>query len=179
MYREKMREKGWETGADDEELFQYAMHPTQYEAFRSGEAKMRFEDELAKKRSAAAPVAAPASLPSKIEVEVGGERYAVSISYPEAGDTSQKTAETKSIQSASTEMRVINAPLEGKFFLTKNPGERGIQPGDAIQKGDTVAYVEAMKVINAISSEFSGTVAEILVQSGSDVEEDQPIIKLK
>lgn len=179
MYREKMREKGWETGPDDEELFQYAMHPTQYEAFRSGEAKMRFEDELAKKRGATAAAAATASLPSKIDVEVGGERYSVSISYPESGDTSQKVAETKISVPASAEVHIINAPLEGKFFLTKSPGERGIQVGDVIQKGDTVAYVEAMKVINAISSEYTGTVMEILVQPGSDVEEDQPIIKVK
>ncbi len=179
VYRAKMLEKGWETGADDEELFQYAMHPTQYEAYKSGEAKLRFEDELSKKRHAAKPVAESAPMPSTIEVELGGERYTVHIAYPETAVGIVKATETSQIATASIELQVINAPLEGKFFLTKNPGERGIQIGDVIQKGDTIAYVEAMKVINAISSEYTGTVAEILVQPGSDVEEDQPIIKLK
>lgn len=37
-----MAEKGWETGQDDEELFEYAMHPAQYEAYKSGKAKADF-----------------------------------------------------------------------------------------------------------------------------------------
>ena len=72
----------------------------------------------------------------------------------------------------------IVSPLEGKFFLTKDSGEIGIKVGDKINKGDTVAYVEAMKVINAITSDVSGIVSEILVSKGADVEEDEQLIKL-
>jgi len=179
VYRNKMREKGWETGVDDEELFEYAMHPTQYEAFKSGEAKLRFEDELFKKKHVSKPKEESSPLPSKIEVELGGERYTVNISYPDMASGIPQVPERKHEAIPTAEAHMITSPLEGKFFLTKNPGERGIQVGDIIQKGDTVAYVEAMKVINAISSGYAGTVIEILVQSGSDVEEDQPIIKLK
>ena len=75
-------------------------------------------------------------------------------------------------------MVLQSSPLEGKFFLTKESSEKGIKVGDIIKKGDTVAYVEAMKVINAITSDVSGTVAEILVQTGTDVEEDENIIKI-
>ena len=46
-------------------------------------------------------------------------------------------------------------------------------------KGDVVAYIESMKVINAITSDVEGTVVEIFYKHGDDVEEDEPIIKLK
>jgi len=51
IYREKMKEKSWETGTDDEELLEYAMHPQQYEAFKSGEAKIKFKEDLAKRKN--------------------------------------------------------------------------------------------------------------------------------
>ena len=41
-----MAEKGWDTGQDDEELFEYAMHPSQYEAYKSGKAKQDFLADL-------------------------------------------------------------------------------------------------------------------------------------
>ena len=54
-----------------------------------------------------------------------------------------------------------------------------IKVGDKIKEGDTVAYIESMKVMNAIVAEKSGTVAEILVNNGDEVEEEDVIIKLK
>lgn len=184
MYRQKMQEKGWETGQDDEELLEYAMHPTQYEAYKSGDAKAKFLEDLAKKRAPSQPIVAsptPSAMPSQINVDVNGEKYLVKISYPDQSSESQKVdaIEQKPISMSSNGVaKYITSPLEGKFFLTKESSEKGIKVGDVIKKGDTVAYVEAMKVINAISSDVSGSVAEILVQTGADVEEDENIIKI-
>lgn len=50
-YRKEMKENGWETGQDDEELLEFAMHETQYRDFKSGLAKKRFESEIEKLRS--------------------------------------------------------------------------------------------------------------------------------
>ena len=50
--------------------------------------------------------------------------------------------------------------------------------GDSVSVGDTVAYVEAMKVMNAITADKNGTVVEILIGNGQDIEEDDQIIKL-
>ena len=57
--RAEMKELGWDTGKDDEELFEFAMHPEQYRAFKSGDAKMKFEADLAERKSAQS---APASV---------------------------------------------------------------------------------------------------------------------
>ena len=49
-YRKLMEEKGWDVGEDEEELFEYAMHPTQYIDYKSGAAKKNFERELEAKK---------------------------------------------------------------------------------------------------------------------------------
>lgn len=185
-YRQKMKDKGWDAGQDDEELLEYAMHPVQYEAFKSGEAKSKFEEDLAKKKAPKKDVWSSAtdhenSLPSVIDIEIGNEKYSVRVSYP--GQKSGNVTPVISVPVPSPEPSNGNAhyivsPLEGKFFLTKDSGEIGIKVGDKINKGDTVAYVEAMKVINAITSDVSGVVSEILVSKGADVEEDEQLIKL-
>jgi len=72
----------------------------------------------------------------------------------------------------------IVAPLEGKFFLTRDSSDKAIQVGDSVNVGDTIAFIESMKVINAIISDKSGVVAEIIARHGDDVFEDDVIIKL-
>ncbi len=182
MYRQKLKDNGWYAGPDDEELFQYAMHPAQYEAFKSGEAKLKFEEDLAKKRTPKTVVSETSTpiYPSTIEVEVEGQKYLVKINHNH-GQTAHVAADSSesSLKATSETHSVITSPLEGKFFLTKDAGEIGIKIGDMVKKGDTVAYVEAMKVINAISSPYDGTVTQILVTKGADVEEDQELIYIK
>jgi len=73
----------------------------------------------------------------------------------------------------SDNTQTIEAPLEGKFYLTKESSDRAVQVGDMIQEGDTIAYIEAMKVINAITADKSGKVVEIAARHGEDIEEDE------
>jgi len=180
LYKEKMAEKGWDHGQDDEELLEYAMHPAQYEAYKSGKAKESFLADLQKRREAKNAIVntGAAAGPSQLDVEVGGVQYRVHIGYPGAAkDDSVKDNSTTGAVAVG-DFSYIDTPLEGKFFLTKDSSEKGIKVGDKITKGQTVAYVEAMKVINAITSDKDGTVAEILFTSGDDVEEDDHIIKI-
>ena len=200
-FRQKMKEKGWDTGQDDEELFEYAMHPAQYEDYMSGAAKKKFTADLEKRKAAAngggstakaggvvAPipvggsVGAAAPRPKSLVVDVNGEKFQVNIEYPGQDQVSAKSAISAPVAAAapaaSQEGNYVTSPLEGKFFLTKTSGEVGIKVGDKVEKGDTVAYVESMKVINAITSSFAGTVAEITVNHGDDIEEDHPIIRI-
>ena len=195
IYREKMKEKSWETGTDDEELLEYAMHPQQYEAFKSGEAKIKFKEDLAKRKNPTAAKADVASMPAAtvapaantspkaLDLEVNGQKYHVKISYPGQDNTAVNTvidtaSPTTTAAVADANSKYILAPLEGKFYLTKETSEKGIKVGDMIQKGETVAYVEAMKVINAITADESGKVAEILVNHGDEIEEDDQLIRI-
>jgi len=196
LYRAKMKEKGWDSGQDDEELLEYAMHPKQYEDFKSGKAKINFLKDLTTRKnklsvssSSPATIAAPAgnpqqaAMPQKLDLNINGEKFLVKIHYPDAESGIQSGSKVIP-QNSSTESSeesggtYIIAPLEGKFFLTKDNSDKAIMIGDKINIGDTVAYIESMKVINAVTSDKQGTVAEILVQHGDEIEEDQNIIKL-
>lgn len=178
-YRQLMAEKGWPLGEDDEELFEYAMHPSQYEAYKSGEAKSAFLADLEKHRNeAAAPSAgtAPAQ-PTQVFVTVEGKQYQVAISYDQASDAAQASGET--VQAVPTgEGEDIVAPLEGKFYRIKNAQETPVNVGDHVKAGDTLGYIEAMKTYNAIRAEYDGVITAILPQSGDAVEEDDVIMKI-
>jgi pyruvate carboxylase subunit B len=198
FYRKKMDEKGWSYGQDDEELLEYAMHPPQYEALKSGEAKKKFEADLAERKAKKASVSGPAvvaapiplagsanAMPKELNLNVNGEKYNVRISYPTeaAQDNTSITAVPKAelvppTSSNDANAKYILAPLEGKFYLTKETSEKGKKVGDLVKEGETVAYIEAMKVINAIAADTSGTIAEILVKHGDDIDEDDQIFKI-
>lgn len=186
--REDMKEKGWDVGPDEEELLEYAMHPQQYIDFVTGKAKAAFEEDLKKRRQAAASPASamPAAYPAarqKLQVDVNGETFQVTVSFGNETSTRPEQApkaEPAEVPSAvNGKVEEILSPLEGKFFLTKEPGEKGLKPGDTVKKGDTICYIEAMKVINAISADKSGTVVEICFHDGQEVYDDDVLVRLK
>lgn len=176
-YRQKMQEKGWELGEDDEELFEYSMHPSQYEAYKSGKAKADFEADLAE-RKAKANGAGAAELPKSIKVSVNGQTYEVNIAYGNEAPAATTASTASAAPVAAGEGKDILAPLEGKFYRVKDSQETPKQIGEEVKAGDVIGYIEAMKTYNAIRADFDGVLTAILVNSGDAVEEDDPIIKI-
>lgn len=176
-YRQKMQEKGWELGEDDEELFEYSMHPSQYEAYKSGKAKADFEADLAE-RKAKANGASAAELPKSIKVSVNGQTYEVNIAYGNEAPAATTASTASAAPVAAGEGEDILAPLEGKFYRVKDSQETPKQIGEEVKTGDVIGYIEAMKTYNAIRADFDGVLTAILVNSGDAVEEDDPIIKI-
>ena len=176
-YRQKMQEKGWELGEDDEELFEYSMHPSQYEAYKSGKAKADFEADLAE-RKAKANGAGAAELPKSIKVSVNGQTYEVNIAYGNEAPAATTASTASAAPVAAGEGEDILAPLEGKFYRVKDSQETPKQIGEEVKAGDVIGYIEAMKTYNAIRADFDGVLTAILVNSGDAVEEDDPIIKI-
>ena len=74
----------------------------------------------------------------------------------------------------------MKSPLVGTFYAA--PSETAdpfVSVGDTVKKGQTLAIVEAMKLMNEIESDFDGIVEEILVENGQPVEYNQPLFRLK
>ena len=72
--------------------------------------------------------------------------------------------------------QLVRSPMVGTFYSSPAPDKPSfVQVGATVKVGDTLAIVEAMKMFNPIESEVAGTVVEVLVQSGSPVEFDQPL----
>ena len=194
-YKAEMDENGWDYGQDDEELLELAMHPAQYKEYKSGKAKEKFLADLEKRKGAKAassastatavvPVAAPAFTgPKQITVDVNGEKFKVAISYDDASTTTESNAAlaapaTTPASTSNGDYRTIDAPLEGKFYLTKESNDKALQIGDEVKEGETIAYIEAMKVINAIAADKSGKIVEIVARHGEDIEEDEVMFKI-
>lgn len=65
----------------------------------------------------------------------------------------------------------VTSPMVGTAYLQPEPGSASfVKKGDAVQTGDTLLIIEAMKVMNPIKAEKSGTVTQILVEDGQPVE---------
>ncbi|HKM92376.1 MAG TPA: biotin/lipoyl-containing protein [Prolixibacteraceae bacterium] len=188
-FRKEMEDNGWDFGLDDEELFELAMHPQQYRAYKSGDAKRDFEEDLAKRKSEGAGLMAKSTpavqtslpdgnMPTTMNVNVNGENFKVTVSYGEANGSvvGNSSTSVSAAPVASGNMQEVQSPLEGKFYLTKNTSETAIKVGDMIKEGDLIGYVEAMKTFNAIRSDKAGKVAQILKSVGEDVEEDEVLV---
>lgn len=203
-FKEEMKANNWDFGQDDEELFELAMHPEQYRAYKSGEAKAAFEADLAAKKAPkeeAKPVAKNGKAvaadsngcePRNLNIEVNGEKFVVKVSCGE-GDKNGSANGKARVESAplngngkingngngSANLAEVIAPLEGKFFLTKDSSETAVKPGDNVNEGDVIGYIESMKTYNAIIAETSGKVVEVCLANGEVVEEDDVLLKLQ
>ncbi|MDA0910371.1 MAG: acetyl-CoA carboxylase biotin carboxyl carrier protein [Proteobacteria bacterium] len=70
----------------------------------------------------------------------------------------------------------VKSPMVGTFYQSPSPGAASfVTEGQAVKAGDTLCIIEAMKIMNQIEADHSGTLLKILVEDGSPVEYDQPL----
>ncbi len=149
-YRAEMIENGWDLGPDDEELFEFSMHETQYRAYKSGVAKERFEADLQKAKDA---VMAKNGF-SEEDIKKAKRAKAEPIVADEKGKV-------------VWEIDVVNPSLEpaiGKKFAVNDPFcyimtpwggsmkqvsnfngrivEICVKQGETVNKGDVLAYIQ-------------------------------------
>ena len=75
---------------------------------------------------------------------------------------------------------MICSPLVGTFYAAPaEDAQAFVAVGDTVKKGQTLAIVEAMKLMNEIESEFDGVIEEVLVENGQPVEYNQPLFRLR
>ena len=84
-------------------------------------------------------------------------------------------------EAISNDQQEIKSPMVGTFFLqdSKELTEPKIKVGDTVTEGDVIGYIEAMKVMNEVTTDVSGEVTEILVEHGDNVEYDQLLVRVK
>ena len=80
---------------------------------------------------------------------------------------------------AGQEGHVVKAPMVGTFYRSPSPDAKAfVEVGQAIKEGDTICIIEAMKLMNEIEADASGSVKAILVENGQPVEYGQPLFIL-
>ena len=74
----------------------------------------------------------------------------------------------------------VKSPMVGTVYLSPEPNaEKFVKKGDKVTKGQTLLIVEAMKVMNNISSPKDGVIEEIYIENAQPVEYDQPLVVIK
>ena len=99
-----------------------------------------------------------------------------------AGNTRLKESDIVQQKSDEPEGQIVKSPLVGTFYAAPSEdAEPFVSVGDSVKKGQTLAIVEAMKLMklmNEIESDFDGKVAEIYVENGQAVEYGQPLFRI-
>lgn len=71
---------------------------------------------------------------------------------------------------------VVKSPMVGTFYRSSAPGAPAfVEVGSTVKEGDTLCIIEAMKLLNEIDADISGTVTKVLVENGQPVEFGQPL----
>ena len=94
--------------------------------------------------------------------------------------TVSPTSETVPNSTDPSSGNIVKSPLVGTFYAAPSEDAPAfVKTGDKVKKGQVLAIVEAMKLMNEIESDFDGEVAEILVENGQPVEYGQPLFVVR
>ena len=74
----------------------------------------------------------------------------------------------------------VKSPMVGTFYRSASPGAKAfVEIGSTVKVGETICIIEAMKILNEIEADQSGTVTQILCQNGQAVEYGQPLFVIE
>ena len=74
----------------------------------------------------------------------------------------------------------VKSPMVGTFYRSASPGAKAfIEIGSQVKEGETICIIEAMKILNEIEADKSGTVTQILADNGQAVEYGQPLVVIE
>ena len=153
-FKKEMDENGWDYGQDNEELFELAMHPEQYRAFKSGQAKKQLLADIQKAKDAklgggqkisqeeidalkhAKADAVKSPLAGQLLWSFGGEGVKAPCVEPFIGQKYQEGQPFCYLQTKWGEIIEIPAAMGGKLV------DISVKPGQQIGQGDTIAWIE-------------------------------------
>jgi acetyl-CoA carboxylase biotin carboxyl carrier protein len=132
----------------------------------------------------------------ELEIQEGEERVRITRAVPASAHTVMMSATAQPAPVAAMpaaapsaalapaappepEGHIVKSPMVGTFYRAASPGAKPfVEVGDSVQAGDPLCIIEAMKLMNEIEADKSGTVKAILVENGQPVEFGQPLVVL-
>jgi acetyl-CoA carboxylase biotin carboxyl carrier protein len=135
----------------------------------SGIAELEIEEGEERVRITRAVAAAPAST---VVVPAGVQPAVNPMPATSAGATPPAVSAP-----AEAEGHPVKSPMVGTFYRAASPGAKPfVEVGDAVEVGDTLCIIEAMKLMNEIESDKAGVVKQVLIENGQPVEFGQPLV---
>jgi acetyl-CoA carboxylase biotin carboxyl carrier protein len=117
----------------------------------------------------------------KVRIVKGGgalvQNYTTAVGHtaPVVAAPAVATAPAAIVQAAPPG-HTVKSPMVGTFYRSSSPGAKAfVEVGDSIKAGETICIIEAMKILNEIEADKSGTVTQILCENGQAVEYGQPL----
>jgi acetyl-CoA carboxylase biotin carboxyl carrier protein len=99
---------------------------------------------------------------------------AAPLAAPSAIEIADAAAVTAAAAEVAAAGHTVKSPMVGTFYRSSSPGAAPfVQVGDTVKEGDTLCIIEAMKILNEIESDKSGTVKQVLCENGQAVEYGQ------
>src|SRR4051812_10428907 len=127
-----------------------------------GEEKVRISRQLNAQPMLMAPAMSPMAMPGHMMVPAGG------AAAPAAPVPEEPKGHT------------LKSPMVGTFYRAPSPGAPSfVEVGQSVTKGQTLCIIEAMKLLNEIESDATGTIKAILVENGQPVEYGQPLFLIE
>ncbi len=116
----------------------------------------------------------------KVRIVKGGEpspvQYVQAMAAPGLMPVPVSGAAAVPVAAAAPAGHAIKSPMVGTFYRSSSPGAAAfVEVGSKVNEGDTVCIIEAMKILNEIEADKSGTVTQILGENGQAVEYGQPL----
>ena len=120
------------------------------------------------------PVGAPVAVAAPVMV-------AAPVAAPVSAAASPATeAAPVAAEPAAASGHVVKSPMVGTFYTASSPEAKPfVQVGSVVKEGETICIIEAMKILNEIEADKSGTVTRILVDNGQAVEYGQPMFMIE
>jgi acetyl-CoA carboxylase biotin carboxyl carrier protein len=115
-------------------------------------------------------------VPTTMMMQPAGQMMMAPAAQPQAAPADAASAAPAAEAPAAPAGHVVKSPMVGTFYRSASPGSKPFaEIGAAIKEGDPICIVEAMKIMNEIEADMSGTVTKILVENGQAVEFGQPL----
>ena len=119
------------------------------------------------------PVGAPVAMAAPVMV-------AAPVPAPASFAPATSDAASTSAEAAAPSGHVVKSPMVGTFYTSSSPDSKPfVQVGSVVKEGETICIIEAMKILNEIEADKSGTVSRILVDNGQAVEYGQPMFLIE
>ncbi|MFM9922283.1 acetyl-CoA carboxylase biotin carboxyl carrier protein [Variovorax sp. H27-G14] len=116
----------------------------------------------------------------KVRIVKGGGaapvQYVQTLAAPQAAPAGAAAAPAAPAVEAAPAGHAVKSPMVGTFYRSSSPGAAAfVEIGSKVNEGDTVCIIEAMKILNEIEADKSGTITQILGENGQAVEYGQPL----
>ena len=109
-----------------------------------------------------------------------GAEAAVPAAAAPAAAATAAAAEPAAAEEDDEDLHVITASMVGTFYRRPNPeADPYVSEGDVIKKGQVICILEAMKILNEIEAEISGTVVKVLAEDSQPVEYGEPLFAVR